>query len=176
MKSKERELGSYVDQKTLFTGTDFRNKIRDLSHEDIAECYQCGLCSARCIMASETDMLVRMVIRLAQLERTEILESKAIWLCLSCSSCRIRCPKDIDLRKVMETLKQMSAGKGVVKYAVNCRQCGRLFSSTPILDYIRKRTENLLEDRSIDLCPTCRARTRFLSLSIDERHSEKERF
>ena len=134
-------------------------KIRDLSGEDIARCHQCGLCSASCLMASEPFTLLRKVVRLAQLDQMEVLESKDIWLCLSCSTCRVRCPRGINLVKVMEGLRQIALRKGVVKYALYCKSCRRLFLTTPILDYIKNwlEKENIkVKEEILNLCPTCK--------------------
>jgi heterodisulfide reductase subunit C len=132
-------------------------KILDLSGENISKCYQCGLCSARCLISSETNFFTRLVIRFAQLDKTEVLESKAIWLCLSCLSCRIKCPRGINLGTVMETLRQISLMKGVDKYAVRCNRCGRLFLTTPLQIYIKARLKDkTINEEILNLCPSCK--------------------
>ena len=35
----------------------------------------------------------------------EVLDSRTIWLCASCYSCAARCPKGVDLAKLMEALR-----------------------------------------------------------------------
>lgn len=139
--------------------TKLREKVIELSNEDIALCYQCGLCSASCPMTSEMDILLSTLIRFAQLGRMEVLESKDIWLCLSCFTCRVRCPRGINLTKLMETLRQIRLKEGVVKYALFCEHCGRLFLTHPILDYMKKRLENIkVEGEVLNLCQTCKKR------------------
>jgi heterodisulfide reductase subunit C len=47
-------------------------------------------------------------LRLVQLgQREDALHSKTIWLCASCYTCMSRCPRGVDLSKVMEALRQM---------------------------------------------------------------------
>ena len=46
--------------------------------------------------------------------KEKVLSSKSIWMCLSCSTCSLRCPNDIDVAGVMETLRHMARRKNVV--------------------------------------------------------------
>ena len=41
------------------------------------------------------------------LDRREVLNSKTIWLCSSCFTCAERCPRDINITKIMEALRQI---------------------------------------------------------------------
>ncbi len=81
-------------------------KVEDISGQNVLACYQCGKCSAGCPMVSLMDLLPNQIIRLVQLGQiTDVLGSKTIWLCASCFSCTTRCPKGVDLAKVMEALR-----------------------------------------------------------------------
>lgn len=89
-------------------------KVEGLSGENIYACYQCGKCSAGCPSISEMDISPGEIIRLVQLgEEKEVLNSKTIWVCASCFTCVTRCPKGIDLAKIMESLRQISLRKNV---------------------------------------------------------------
>ena len=93
---------------------DFVRKIRETSGEDIALCYQCGMCSAGCPFASAMDMLPRQIIQSVQLGLEEdIAKSKTIWLGTSCLTCSVRCPRGLDLAKVMEALRLISLRKNI---------------------------------------------------------------
>lgn len=84
----------------------FIKKIEDISGQNVLACYQCGKCSAGCPMVSLMDLLPNQIIRLVQLGQVEdVLNSKTIWLCASCFTCTARCPKGVDLAKVMEALR-----------------------------------------------------------------------
>jgi len=37
----------------------------------------------------------------------DVLDSKTIWLCSSCFTCAERCPRDINITKIMEALRQI---------------------------------------------------------------------
>jgi heterodisulfide reductase subunit C len=58
------------------------------------------------------DLLPNQVIRLAQLGIEDVLESKTLWLCAACLTCVARCPKGIDLPRVMEALRLISMERG----------------------------------------------------------------
>jgi len=53
------------------------------------------------------DFLPATLIRLAMLGQQQVLESKTIWLCSTCYTCGVRCPRDIDIAKMAEALRQM---------------------------------------------------------------------
>jgi heterodisulfide reductase subunit C len=54
------------------------------------------------------DILPNQVIRLAQLGIEDVLESQTIWTCAACLTCVSRCPKGIDLPRVMEAMRMIS--------------------------------------------------------------------
>jgi heterodisulfide reductase subunit C len=54
------------------------------------------------------DILPSQVIRYAQLGLVEeLLASKTIWLCAACQTCYTRCPKGVDLSRIMEALREI---------------------------------------------------------------------
>jgi len=91
----------------------FVRDIESISGQPLMDCYQCGRCSAGCPVVDAMDLLPNQVIRLAQLGQQEVLSSSAPWVCASCLTCQARCPKGIDLPRVMEALRQL-AQRGAV--------------------------------------------------------------
>jgi heterodisulfide reductase subunit C len=60
------------------------------------------------------DIAPHRLIRSIQLGlKNEILASDTIWVCASCETCTTRCPNSIDIAHVMDSLRQMSASRGV---------------------------------------------------------------
>lgn len=95
-----------------------RDEIKELQKEagvNITDCYQCGKCSAGCPVAFAMDKTPRQIIRLLQLGMLEeVLKTRTIWLCATCQTCSTRCPKDVDLATLMETVRQLAKKKGIV--------------------------------------------------------------
>lgn len=93
---------------------DIIDKVSELSEQNLYSCYQCGKCSGGCPAVSEMDLLPNQVIRLLQLGMLDDAStSNTMWICASCFTCTVRCPKGVDLAKVMEALRQISLRKNV---------------------------------------------------------------
>jgi heterodisulfide reductase subunit C len=82
-------------------------EVMDLCGENLFGCYQCGTCSAGCPFIEDMDLAPDEVIRYIILDKREVLNSKTIWLCASCFTCAERCPRNINITKVMEALRQI---------------------------------------------------------------------
>jgi heterodisulfide reductase subunit C len=86
----------------------FVSKVEELSGQNLLACYQCGKCSAGCPNVCEMDILPNQIIRYAQLGlKDELLGSKSIWMCASCMTCDVRCPKGINVAEVIEAIRQI---------------------------------------------------------------------
>ena len=87
-------------------------KIKEISAQQLNKCYQCGKCSAGCPAADFMDLPPHQVIRLAQLGLIdEILKTNTMWFCAACATCAVRCPRGVDLSKLMEALRQVLVRK-----------------------------------------------------------------
>ncbi|MCX7680679.1 MAG: 4Fe-4S dicluster domain-containing protein [Anaerolineae bacterium] len=95
--------------------SDFVRQIEESSGQLLLACNQCGKCSAGCPVVAAMDLLPNQVIRLAQLGMEEVLESNTLWLCASCLTCVTRCPKGVDLPRLMEALRVIALRRGVTK-------------------------------------------------------------
>ena len=96
------------------------SEIEEISGQDILKCYQCGRCSAGCPMCDEMDYLPNQIARLIQMGlEEEVLNSKTIWLCVSCFMCRSRCPRGVDLPTLMESVRFLATKMGVDHFGPN---------------------------------------------------------
>jgi heterodisulfide reductase subunit C len=87
----------------------FPNLVIERSGENLLACYQCQKCSAGCPVAYAMDLLPNQIIRMVQFGfREKVLTSHTIWICASCYTCSVRCPNDIDIAKIMDTLRQVA--------------------------------------------------------------------
>lgn len=88
---------------------DFIKEVQERSGQNIKTCYQCLKCSVGCPVFPYMEFKTNSVIRLIQYgEREKVLRSSSIWLCVSCMTCGVRCPNEIDMSAVMDTLREMS--------------------------------------------------------------------
>lgn len=94
--------------------SEIRSFVKERTGQDVFECYQCGKCSAGCPVSYAMDHGPRRIMRLIQMGQEEdILSSSTIWLCVGCETCSSRCPANIDISRVMESLRWRAAESGV---------------------------------------------------------------
>lgn len=87
----------------------FLEKVKTISGEAFKTCMQCGTCSVVCPMTGEMEMTTRQVMHLVQWGQGEtLLGANTPWICASCHSCEVRCPRGIDIPRVMESLRLLT--------------------------------------------------------------------
>ncbi len=92
---------------------DFLKEIEAHSGELLRRCFQCDRCATGCPMAAYMHHTPNELFRLIQLgDRETVLASNAFWFCVSCYTCSVRCPNDIDIAHVMDTLRELSLHEG----------------------------------------------------------------
>lgn len=63
-------------------------------------------------MLEHMENVPRKIMHMAQLGLEERLEnSDTCWICASCHTCNVRCPRGVDLPRVMEALRLMTLRK-----------------------------------------------------------------
>jgi len=91
----------------------FAREVKEKSQAHLERCYQCVACSSGCPVAFAMDYTPHQIIRIAQLGlKDRVLDSATIWLCASCHTCATRCPNDIDIVKLMDTLRMIALRQG----------------------------------------------------------------
>ncbi len=108
--------------------SEFRSLVERQSGQKTFQCYQCGKCTAGCPVSYDMDLGPRRIMRAIQLGlKDEVLSSTTIWLCVFCQTCSARCPREIDVAKVMESLRLMAVSAGVKAAEKDIELFHRLF-------------------------------------------------
>ena len=100
------------------TKTERIENLNRLSGTDVRKCMKCGKCSGRCPAFKDMDIKPhQFVTMLGKGKIDELLESKAIWNCLSCMACVERCPRGVAPAAVVEavrdTVVRMQGANGI---------------------------------------------------------------
>jgi heterodisulfide reductase subunit C len=81
------------------------------------------------------DLQPNQVLRLIQMnDGKTVLQSSMIWLCASCQTCSVRCPENIDIAKIMDSLRKLALEVGVSLGEKGVVRFDEIF-----LDTVRKR-------------------------------------
>ena len=87
----------------------FAREVKEKSGAHLERCYQCLACSSGCPVAYAMDYKPHQIIKMVQLGlKDRVLDSSTVWLCASCETCATRCPNDIDIVLLMDTLRHMT--------------------------------------------------------------------
>ncbi|MBP1467267.1 4Fe-4S dicluster domain-containing protein [Candidatus Chloroploca sp. M-50] len=87
-------------------------KVEALSGQHLANCYQCGTCAAGCPFHQAMDLLPDALIQHVRLGLPGILERQTFWICAGCDTCSDRCPRGLDIARIMEALRQICLREG----------------------------------------------------------------
>jgi heterodisulfide reductase subunit C len=109
-------------------GTGLKPVVEEMSGVSLDTCYQCRKCSAGCPVAGVAESAPSEVIRRLHLGAgDELLESKLVWMCLSCETCYGRCPMQINFAAVIDALRGLSIARGVKAPQGNMPLFNRMF-------------------------------------------------
>lgn len=113
-------------------------------------------------MAADMDYPPSLIVRMLQVDlpgfEEKALGSKTIWLCLACETCMARCPKEVDLPKIMDFLRQESLRRGLEHpdakkiisfhkaFLDSLQYTGRLFEVGLVADYKARNPMTAFQD------------------------------
>jgi quinone-modifying oxidoreductase subunit QmoC len=102
--------------------------------EGVSQCIHCGLCAGSCPLSRYMDRSPRQLLYLAREGfREDVLRSFTIWLCTSCYTCTVRCPRGIQVTELMYALKRRAIEEGLYpkRFAIPvlAREFGRMVRS-----------------------------------------------
>ena len=91
------------------TDPSFAEEVMGGSQAKLERCYQCQACSSGCPVAFAFDIAPHRLLRMVQFGlKDRVLNSQTVWLCASCETCATRCPNDIGIVHVMDTLRDIA--------------------------------------------------------------------
>lgn len=160
-------------------------EIRAQNGEDVFRCYQCLKCSAGCPMAFAMDFPPSQIIRMVQLGQEDLLlASKTIWVCLTCYTCSIRCPNDIDIAQVIDALRERAVRKRYLPskenialfhqyFLENVRKRGRTFEGELLARY-QLKTGQAFKNAALGLRMFLKGRMALLPESVENKKAFEE--
>ncbi|MGA2499266.1 MAG: 4Fe-4S dicluster domain-containing protein [Tepidisphaeraceae bacterium] len=84
-----------------------------LSAANVMACLQCRKCTDGCPVAARADFKPHELVRMVQFgQRAEVLASRMIWECMSCQTCITRCPQQVNIAAMNDTLRRISRAEG----------------------------------------------------------------
>ena len=164
----------------------FIEEVARQSGQNPALCYQCGNCTAGCPYTHYFDYPVNQIMRLLQAGQKDIiLSSKAIWLCATCETCTTRCPCEIDVAQVMDTLRIIARRENKVSekeirlfydaFLDSIKQHGRLFEMGTLLAY-NVKSGHLFTDAELGPKVMAKGKIRFFPKNIKGRNEVQKIF
>ena len=83
------------------------NLIKERSGTDTKKCMKCGKCSGRCPVYKDMDIKPHQFVSMIEKgEIDKLLNSKSLYVCLSCFACLERCPRGVAPVQVIEAVRQ----------------------------------------------------------------------
>lgn len=84
-------------------------RIERQSGVEIRNCYQCGKCVGSCPVAAHMTAPPRQMMQFIKLgQAKEVLQANSSWYCLTCATCSARCPRELDIPRVMEAVRHLA--------------------------------------------------------------------
>lgn len=147
---------------TLDKNKAFLYKLKEESGQDPGQCFQCMKCTGGCPFQFTMDYPPSQIMRMLQDGMVdEVLNSFTVWTCATCATCTTRCPRDIDIARLMDTLRVIAYQKGINQKGKNMhvfhttfmnsvKSNGRLYEIGLALG-LNLGTGNLMQDTDIGL-------------------------
>ncbi len=155
----------------------FYHEVKAGSQTNIDLCYQCFTCSLGCPVAFAMDYLPNQIVRMVQLGlKQQVLGSSTIWLCASCEACATRCPNDVELLRLMDTLREMALREGLAErekvvttfhqvFLENIRRWGKQ-NELPLIIQLKIKTRDFFSDLGSGTRMLLKGRLKLLPLRL----------
>jgi Fe-S oxidoreductase len=81
----------------------------------LLECIQCGTCTGSCPVARKANLNIRRYMReVATFGKLSIHPQNELWSCTTCSTCGVRCPKEINPYEFLIDIRSMAVEEGQI--------------------------------------------------------------
>jgi quinone-modifying oxidoreductase subunit QmoC len=96
--------------------------------EWVKMCMQCGVCAGSCPLGNAWEHSPQKLFRMIMAgKREEVLTSDAMWMCTSCYSCIVRCPRKLPITHIMHGLAHYSHRLELAPKGQPTRELARIF-------------------------------------------------
>jgi heterodisulfide reductase subunit C len=100
----------------LYPSSSFAQELASMPGGDVInECIACGVCTAKCAIAAETQMRPRQIIQKILVgAKEQVLKSDQPWLCKTCHLCDSTCQYGVSLSDVFGVVRKLAVKEGIV--------------------------------------------------------------
>ena len=96
--------------------------------EWVSMCMQCGVCAGSCPLGPHWEHSPQKIFRMIMAgKREEVLTSDSVWMCTSCYSCIVRCPRKLPITHIMHGLAHYAHRLNLAPKGQPTRELARLF-------------------------------------------------
>ncbi len=96
--------------------------------EWVSMCMQCGVCAGSCPLGPHWEHSPQKIFRMIMAgKRDEVLTSDSVWMCTSCYSCIVRCPRKLPITHIMHGLAHYAHRLNLAPKGQPTRELARLF-------------------------------------------------
>jgi heterodisulfide reductase subunit C len=137
--------------------SNFVNEVIEAGGKNAQLCFSCGTCSGGCPVVYAMDYTPRQIMRMVELGiKDKIFDANTIWVCAGCHTCTVRCPRGVEISKVMAALKSIAMKQGYEAKEPSgpawystfldvLQHHGRVFETELMLKFNLKKTKNPVE-------------------------------
>lgn len=100
----------------LYPSSSFAQELAAMPGGDVInDCISCGVCTATCAMAADSQLHPRQIIQKILVgAREPVLNSEQPWLCKTCHMCDSTCQYGVSLSEVFGIVRKLAIKEGIV--------------------------------------------------------------